>query len=135
MMLSGTEMIVLEIGAGAWFITAAALILVFGYFVLERISHDRQWRESPTTTAAIALILFGLGSSMRAGLAWYRFASGDFDGAEFILTWWPLFEVSIGFNAAGAALAIYVLSPRWRACTAFSVVAAAFVIPSAIWLF
>jgi hypothetical protein len=134
-MISPLEKAVLEIGAGAWFITAAALVLVFGVHMLQYLAWDAEWRRSPTFSAATALAVFGAGSAMRAGLAWFRFMNGDYSGFDFILSWWPWFEVSILANALGAAIAIYALSPAYRTCLALGVVAAAFLIPSVIYAF
>jgi hypothetical protein len=132
-MLSNSEKAILEIGTGAWFLTAVSLVLVFGFYCL-RCAVAGAWRNDPTVQAAFALAIFGLGSAMRALLAWYRFATGDYSGAEFILTWWPLFEVSIFANAIGAVIAVYALSPSYRWCLSIGVVIASFAIPGIIYL-
>jgi hypothetical protein len=134
-MISPLEKAILEIGAGAWFITAASLVLVFGVYAAQCFTWDADWRRSPTFSAAIALSIFGAGSAMRAGLAWFRFIHGDYSGFDFILSWWPWFEVSILANALGAAIAIYALSPSWRLCLSLGVVGAAFIIPGLIYAF
>jgi hypothetical protein len=134
-MISPLEKAILEIGAGAWFITAVSLVLVFGVYAAQCFTWDPDWRRSPTFSAAIALSIFGAGSAMRAGLAWFRFVHGDYSGFDFILSWWPWFEVSILANALGAAIAIYALSPSWRLCLSLGVVGAAFIIPGLIYAF
>jgi hypothetical protein len=134
-MISPLEKAILEIGAGAWFITAVSLVLVFGVYAAQCFTWDPDWRRSPTFSAAIALSIFGAGSAMRAGLAWFRFIHGDYSGFDFILSWWPWFEVSILANALGAAIAIYALSPSWRLCLSLGVVGAAFIIPGLIYAF
>lgn len=134
-MISDTEKAVLEIGTGAWFITAFSLVVVFGFYIAQRVVWDDEWRHSPTVRAAFALAVFGAGSAIRASLAWWRFSHGDFDGAEFIITYYPWFEVSIIMNAVGAAIAVYVLAPGYRTCVATGIVLASFIIPALIWYF
>jgi hypothetical protein len=133
-MISEIDAAIVEIGSGAWFLTSFSLVLVFGYHVVQHFLYDPEWKTSVTLQASLAFIAYGLGSAMRAGLAWARFSSGDFEGASFIITWWPWFEISILLNAIGAAAAIYILSPGWRSLASALVVAVAFVIPTVIYL-
>jgi hypothetical protein len=132
-MIGDVDKAVLEIGSGAWFITSFSLALVFGYHVLQHFRYDRHWRQSVTLQASLAFVAFGLGSAMRAGLAWARFSSDDYSASAFILTWWPWFEVSIIMNSIGAAAAIYILSPGWRACAAIIITVLAFAVPAVVW--
>ena len=133
-MISGIDAAIVEIGSGAWFLTSFSLVLVFGYHVIQHFWYDPKWRHSVTLQASLAFIAYGAGSAMRAGLAWRRFSSGDFEGAAFIITWWPWFEISIILNAIGAGAAIYILSPGWRSWAAALVVSIAFVIPTLFYL-
>jgi hypothetical protein len=133
-MISEIDKAILEIGSGAWFITSFSLVLVFGYHVLQHFWYDDNWKKSVTLQASLAFVAFGLGSAMRAGLAWTRFSHDDYSGSQFILTWWPWFEVSVVLNAIGAAAAIYILSPGWRSCLALGIVAIAFIVPTVIYL-
>jgi len=134
-MISEIEQAIIEIGSGAWFITSVSLVLVFGWHVIQRFLYDPDWHASATMRASLALVMFGAGSAMRGGLAWYRFSYGDFSGADFILTWWPWFEISVFMNAIGAAAAIYILAPGWRTCVASSIVAVSFIVPGLVWWF
>jgi hypothetical protein len=132
-MIGPIDRAILEIGAGSWFITSLSLVLVFGYHIVQHFLYDVEWRKSVTLQASLAFVAYGAGSAMRAGLAWVRFSSDDFSGSQFILTWWPWFEISIILNALGAAAAIYILSPGWR-CLALGIVAIAFIVPTVIYL-
>jgi hypothetical protein len=133
-MISPIDKAILEIGSGSWFITSIGLVIIFGYHIIQHLAYDKEWRQSVTLRASLAFIAYGLGSAMRAGLAWRRFASDDYSGAEMILTWWPWFEISIVLNAIGAAFAIYILAPDHRARRAWILVGIAFAAPALIWL-
>jgi hypothetical protein len=133
-MISPLDRAILEIGAGAWFITSASLVLVFGYHLLQHFWYEPEWRKSTTFQASLAFVAYGSGSAMRAGLAWVRFSASDFSGSQFILTWWPWFEISIILNAIGAAAAIYILAPGWRTKASCLIVLGAFIVPTLIYL-
>ena len=133
-MIGAVDKAILEIGAGAWFITSVGLVLIFGYHIVQHLLYNGQWTQSVTLRASFAFVAYGLGSAMRAGLAWTRFATEDYSGSQFILTWWPWFELSIVLNAIGAAGAIYILAPSNRARRALILVGVAFLVPSLIWL-
>ncbi len=132
-MIGDVDKAILEIGSGAWFITSLGLVLIFGYHIIQHLLYNGQWTQSVTLRASFAFVAYGAGSALRGGLAWTRFASGDFSGWDVILTWWPWFEVSIVLNAIGAAFAIYILAPSNRAMRSVILVVVAFFVPAIIW--
>jgi hypothetical protein len=131
MIYTPSDIVVREIGGGAWFFMSFALGVAFiGYVVRQRwIFSQREF--TPVTKTAVALALFSFGSAMRAFLTWMQFLYLDngWDARYWIDTW-PWFGASIILNIIGAEFCVWVLTPaKWRVCTTFFTAAVSILVP------
>jgi hypothetical protein len=142
-MYNDWDIMVREIGGGAWFFVSLWLTIGFIIYVVRRNSFlrngnsiDSDWAHAIgiAVKTAVALAFFSAGSAIRAFMSWMQFhyAANGWDTEPWIATW-PWFGLSVILNIAGGAAAIWLLTPRrWRSWFAGFAVATAVTVPIAL---
>jgi uncharacterized membrane protein len=126
MMYEHFDLVVRELGGGAWFWISGALGIAFTTYIVRFVQGVRRGRK-PTREDKVAfgsacgLLVFSLGSTGRGFLNWMQFhyARQGFDPSVWV-DLWPWFGTTILLNIVGGLIAVWFLT-TWRYRTLFVV--------------
>lgn len=110
------DLIAREIVNGTWFVLSALMVIAFGVYIMKAIKERAGWYDDRGTQAAIALLCFTIGGSLRSGWIWLLLSCENDNGVCSAVrdAYWIMFVAS-AFAIVGGVCSIRIFTPEhWR---------------------